>query len=136
MWVTMPSASLLLGARTRTVPFTGRSLARPRGHTPASHHAQVPDPSCHPPLLAALAETVPLRGDDKQQAAGRQDDARDYDRALFLSLQDDHFHAHGNPFVDEGSSLRGGADEDEEADHRRGKFIAAVRAAVNGMLGR
>jgi hypothetical protein len=38
--------------------------------------------------------------------------------------------------VDEGSSLRGGADEDEEADHRGGKFIAAVRAAVNGMLGR
>jgi hypothetical protein len=26
MWVTMPSASLLLGARTKTAPFTDRSL--------------------------------------------------------------------------------------------------------------
>ena len=25
MWVTMPSASLLLGTRTKTVPFTARS---------------------------------------------------------------------------------------------------------------
>ena len=31
MWVTMPSASLLLGARTSPVPFTGHSLP---GHSP------------------------------------------------------------------------------------------------------
>jgi hypothetical protein len=48
----MPSASLLLGARTKTVPFTERS---PPGQTDAD-------------AVLLLSQTVPLRGDDEQRS--------------------------------------------------------------------
>jgi hypothetical protein len=73
MWVTMPSASLLLGARTKTVPFTAilpcLTRYRTHGNQPPGIRRRYRVSSCHPPPLAALAQTVPLRGDDKQPAA-------------------------------------------------------------------
>jgi hypothetical protein len=72
------------------VPFTAilpyLTRCRTHGNQPPGIRRRCPVSSCHPPPLAAPAQTVPPRGDDKQQAAERERGARD-DRSGLASAK-------------------------------------------------